>query len=182
MKTPLIYGAAMAIGGALLTLILFFAGFHDSAEKMGSGIAQSLGMVGGLLIAVVCLVLAMRDKRANTSPDLPWGYGSALGTGVLTGLFSALFGAIFTYIYFAFLNPGVTNIMYEVELAKMEARGTPPEQIDAAEGMMRFMFSPGMATLVQTIVGIVVIVILSLIIAIFYKNRPAALQTEPPPL
>jgi hypothetical protein len=182
MKTPLIYGAAMAIAGALLTFVMFFAGFHDSAEKMGSGIAQGLGMVGGLLIAVVCLVLAMRDKRANSSPDSPWGYGSALGTGVLTGLFGALFGAIFTYIYFAFLNPEVTNIMYELEVSKMEARGTPPEQIDAAEGMMRFMFSPGMATLVQAIFGFVVIVVLSLIIAIFYKRRPATLQAEPPPL
>jgi hypothetical protein len=124
----------------------------------------------------------MRDKRANTPPDLPWGYGSALGTGVLTGLFSALFGAIFAYIYFSFLNPEVTNFMYEMEIAKLEARGAPPEQIDAAEGMMRFMFSPAMATLIQGIVGFIATVVLSLIIAIFYKRRAAEIQGVPPAL
>jgi hypothetical protein len=182
MKTPLIYGAAMAIAGALLTFILFFAGFHDSAEKMGSGVAQTLGIVGPLLIAIVCLALAMRDKRANTSTDSPWGYGSALGTGVLTGLFSTLLGAIFAYIYLAFLNPEMPNVMYEMQIAKMEEKGTPPEQIEAAEGMMRTMLSPGVMTLFQSIVGFLWTVILSLIIAIFYKSRPATLQSEPPQL
>jgi hypothetical protein len=182
MKIPLIYGAAMAIAGALLTFILFFAGFHDSAEKMGSGIAQILGMGVPLLIAVACLVLAMRDKRANTPPDSPWGYGSALGTGVMTGLFSALFGAIFAYIYLAFLNPEMANVVHEMQVAKMEQKGLPPEQIEAAERMMRSMLSPGMMTLFQTIAGFLWTVGLSLIIAIFYKRRSATLQSEPPPL
>lgn len=179
MKIPLIYGAAMAIAGALLTFILFFAGFHDSVEKMQSGIGQTIGMVGPAVIALVCLALAMRDKRANTPPDLSWGYGSALGTGVLTGLFGALFGAIFAYIYLAFLNPELSDVMYDMQIAKMEDQGLPPEQIDGAKRIMRTMLSPGMMTLFQTFGGFLWTVGLSLIVAIFYKRRPVSLESEP---
>lgn len=97
----------MAIAGALLTFILFFTGFHGSVEAMQSGVAQTISMVAPLLIAVVCIALAMRDKRQATPPETGWGYGSAFGTGVMTVLFSTLFGAIFAYIYFAVLNPGI---------------------------------------------------------------------------
>jgi hypothetical protein len=180
MKTPLIYGAAMAIAGALLTFVMFFAGFHGSSEKMQSGTAQTLGIVGPIAISIIGLVLAIRDKRANTPPESPWGYGSAVGTGVLTGLFSALFGAVFAYIYMAFLNPELGNIIYETQVAKMEAQGMPQEQIDAAERMMRMMMSPGMMTLFQTIAGFLWAVVLSLILAIFFRQRPASLQ--PPAL
>jgi len=34
MKIPLTYGFIMAIGGALLMLLLYFAGLHDTVEKM----------------------------------------------------------------------------------------------------------------------------------------------------
>jgi hypothetical protein len=100
----------------------------------------------------------------------------------MTGLFSVLFGAIFAYIYYSTLNPEVTNIMYEMEIAKMEAKGAPPEQIDAAKGMMGFMFTPAMATLMQSVVGFLATVVLSLIIAIFYKRRTTELQSVPPTL
>jgi hypothetical protein len=43
MKTPLIYGFSMALATSLVTLLLYFAGFHDSAEKLGS--AQWIGTI-----------------------------------------------------------------------------------------------------------------------------------------
>jgi hypothetical protein len=172
MKIPLTYGAAMAIAGALLTLILFFAGFHDTAEKMQSGFAQTIAIIGPLGIAVACLALAMRDKRANTPADMPWGYGSAFGTGVMTGLFSALFGAVFAYVYFAVLNPDMADVVYQMQVSKMEAKGMPSDRIDAAEQIMRKMLSPIMMTTFQTFFGFLWTVVLSLIIAIFYKRRP----------
>src|SRR5512133_3691522 len=119
MKTPLTYGFLMALGGALLTLVLYFAGFHDAPEKMNA--AQWTGMIASLAISAVCLSLAMREKRALRPPENPWGYGSAFGTGVVTGLFGVLFGSVFAYVYVAFINPGMGDVILQLQMNKMEA-------------------------------------------------------------
>ena len=142
MKTPLTYGVIMAVATALLTLILFFGGFHDSAEQIQSGVGKTIGFVVPLAISITCLALAMREKRANTPIDHLWGYGSAVWTGILTALFATLFSAIFAYLYFGVINPGMTDLLFQAEVAKMEDKGVSPEQIDQAERFMRKMMSP----------------------------------------
>ena len=174
----------MAIAGALLTFALFFGGFHDSVEKMQSSFAQTIAVLGPLLIAVVCLALAMRDKRSTTPADAPWGYGSALGVGVLTALFGALFSAVFAYIYFAFLNPGMADVLYDMQMAKLEEQGSSSQQIEGAEKMMRMMLSPAVMSIFQTISGFLMTTVVALVVAIFFKNRPALQYGSqlPPPL
>ncbi len=183
MKTPLIYGFAMALAGALLTFVMFFAGFHDSAEKMQSGFAQTVNVIVPLAIAITCLALAMREKRAAQPADKDWGYGAALGTGVLTALFGSLIGIVTAYAYFAFINPHMGDVIYQVQVAKMEAKGASADQIERAEPMMRKMMTPVIMTVFQCVIGFIWGVVLALIVAIFFKNRPAAvLGTEPPPV
>src|SRR4051812_44585446 len=115
MKTPLTYGFFSALGGAIVNLLLYFTGFHDSVEKLTS--AQIVGGILGLAIVVTCLSLAMRDKRANAPTDTEWGYGSAFGTGLLTSLFIVLFGAITTYVYMGIINPGFSDVIYAAQVA-----------------------------------------------------------------
>jgi hypothetical protein len=183
MKTPLIYGFAMALVSAVLTFVLFFAGFHSSAEKMQSAFAQTIGFVGPFIIGVTCLVLAMRERRANAPADAPWGYASALGTGVMTGLFASLIGIVFAYVYFAYINPQMSEVIYQVQAAKMEAKGMSADQIERAEPMMRKMMSPLMMTVFQTVVGFIWSVLLSLILAIFVRSRPtASIGSDAPPV
>ena len=173
----------MAIASAVLTFIMFFAGLHDNAERMQSGVAQTLSIAGPLAIVVACLVLAMREKRASTAPDANWSYGSALGTGVLTGLVGALVGGIFAYLYFAFLNPHMGDVIYQVQVAKMEAKGMTADQIERAEPMMRKFMTPAMMTVFQTFFGFVWAVVLSLIVAIFFRKRDVLVAaTDAPPL
>jgi hypothetical protein len=181
MKIPLTYGAAMAFASALLTFTLFFTGYHDSVEKMQSGFAQTVAVVVPLLIAVACLALAMREKRSNTPADQTWGYGSAFGVGVLTALFGALFSAIFAYIYFKFLNPGMAEVMYDMQVAKMEQQGLSSQQLEGAEKVMRMMLSPAAMTLFQTFSGFLITVVIALIVAIFFKRR-TTLAAEAPPV
>jgi hypothetical protein len=180
MKIPLLYGLYSAIGGAIVTLLLYFTGFHDSVEKFTA--AQWIGGVAGFLIMVTCLALAMRDKRALAPADAEWGYGSAFGAGVLTGLFIAVFNAIVTYIYFAFINPNMPDIIFAMQQAKMEAKGLSATQIANAEPLMRKMMSPGITACLQVIGGFIFTVIVSLIVAIFFRQpRPAAAVGEAPP-
>ena len=117
MKTTLIYGVAMAIVGTLIACILFFLGFHDSTEKLGT--AQALGTVLGLVNAIACLFLGIRARRAEVPASEPFGYGRALGTGTLIALWGALFGAIGHMLYMSVINPGFRDIIVQGELAKL---------------------------------------------------------------
>ncbi|MDO8540228.1 MAG: DUF4199 domain-containing protein [Opitutaceae bacterium] len=170
MKTPLTYGFLMALGGALLTLVLFFAGFHDSPEKMKT--AQGIGIVVGLAITITCLSLAMREKRANLPPDADWGYGSAFGVGVLTAIVSAAFGTLFAYLYFGVINPGFSDMILQVQLEKMEGARMSAAQIERAEPMLRKWVSPIALTITQCIMAVIGGAILSLIVAIFHRRPP----------
>ncbi len=177
MKTPFIYGALMAIAGAALTFGLYLAGFHDTAEKFGT--AQVLGTLGGVAISVTGLALAMREKRATSPNASPWSYGSALGCGVLTGLVASLLGCITAYLYFAVINPGFGDFVLQVETAKLEARGLPSAAIAQAEGMIKFMTRPTMMVVMQAVGGFFWSFVLSLVIAVFFRQRAAE---APPPL
>jgi hypothetical protein len=172
MKTPLTYGALMAIATAALTLLLYFAGFHDNAEKFGTG--QLLGTVGGLAIAVVCLALAMREKRASFPAAATWGYGSALGVGMLTGLVASLLGVITAYLYFVIINPGFGDFVVQYEVAKLEAKNIPEAAITQAEGMFKFMTRPAMMLTMQAVGGFVWALVLALLVAIFFRRRERA--------
>ena len=171
----------MAIAGAMLTLLLFFAGFHDSVENMKP--AQWLGGVGGVAIGATCLALAMREKRAQFPADADWGYGSALGSGVLTAVFASLFGLVTGYVYFAILNPGFSDVLYQAQASAMEAKGVPASQIEKIEPLLRKWMSPIALTITQFVMGFVWSVVLSLITAIFFRKRPPTADgTATPPM
>ena len=177
MKTALTYGFGMALAGALLTLLLYFTGFHDSPEKLSSG--QWLGTLGAIAIGITGTTLAMREKRANFPIEDDWGYGNALGAGVLTGLFAGLFSAVFTYVYFAIINPGMSELILQSQIAAMEAKGMPAANIERAEPMMRKWMSPPVITVMQLFFGFLWNVIISLVIAIFLRRRPTAAELPP---
>lgn len=181
MKTSLIYGAIMAVAGAVFTLLMFFAGFHDSPEKMKLG--QWLGMVGGLAIGVVCLALAMRAHREQRRPDQSWGYASAFGIGVLTSLVAALLGSITGFLYFAVINPGFSEVIYQMQVEKMEAAGVSAAQMERIEPMVRKWTAPGILVVSQVLSGFMMGVVLSLIVAIFFRRRTSDVAAPmPPPL
>ncbi len=171
MKTSLTYGFIIALCGALISMGSYFAGWHDTPDKLD--LAHNLGTVLGLIVAIVGIVLGIKEKRSLLPADASWGYGSALGTGILIGLFAAILGSIYSYCYFAFINPHITDVIYQAQVAKMEAKGMSAEQIERAEPMMRKFMGPVFITISSFVIGFVVNTVLSLIIAAFLKNRPA---------
>jgi drug/metabolite transporter (DMT)-like permease len=141
MKTSLTYGFIMTLCGAFISLALFFSDFHADPDKLK--LAQNIGLVTGIIISVGCVLLGMREKRADTPADKPWGYGSALGTGVMIGLFGALFGAVYNYVYFAFIDPNFREVILQAQIAALEARNLSSAQIEKAEPMIRKILHPG---------------------------------------
>lgn len=173
----------MAIVGALLTYGFYFAGFHETAEK--TQLSQWISMGVGLVVSIACYALAMRDRRDEFPVDKNWGYGSAVAAGVMTSLWAALLGGIAGYVYLAIINPQFSELAYQMQVAKMEKANIPSAQIEASAGMMRKFFAPGVMTGMQVFWGFISGVIISLIIAIFFRNRnlpDAPAETTPPTL
>jgi hypothetical protein len=177
VKLSLIYGAAMAMAGAVLTLLLYLTGLHDSVERLS--LAQWIGTAGGVAIGVTCLALTMREKRAHHPADSDWSYGSALGGGTLTGLWGSLLGMATAYAYFGLINPGFSDVVYQAQVAGMEAKGVSAAQIEKMEPMLRKWMSPLVMTLIQGVMGFIWSFLLALIVAIFFRRRPEV--SVPPP-
>lgn len=172
MKTWLTYGFIMTLCGAFIGLGLHFSGFHADVDKLK--IAQNISIVTGIIIGVSCILLGMREKRAGTPADKPWGYGPALATGVMIGLFGALFGAVYNYVYFAYIDPNFHEVVLQAQIAAMEAKNIPSSQIEQAEPFIRKWLNPVVMTVTGAIMVFIWNLIISLIVAAFVKNRPAA--------
>lgn len=177
MKTYLTYGFAMALAGALLVLALFFLGFHSAPEKIGT--AQLIGTVGNIAIAVACIVLGTKARRDEVPATEPFGYGRALGAGVMISVFAGLFGILTTWLYFQVINPEMNELIVQSEIAKLEAKGMGSAEIETAESVMRKMMNPVLQSIFALIGTVFFGFIVSLITSAFLK-RPAT--TEPPAL
>ena len=171
MKTYLTYGFVMALAGALLTLVLFFLGYHSDPSKVQA--AQWISVPALVVITVACLVLGIKARRTDVPATEEFGYGRALGAGVMIVLFAAIFGTIFNAIYFSFVNPDFVDVMVQAQADKLEAKGVGPTQIEQMEKGMRFMMKPPLLAVFGFLQAMVWGTIIALLTAIFLR-RPAA--------
>lgn len=173
MKTCALYGFAIALADSLLILALFFLGFHSEPEKLQA--AKMIGGLGALAIGITFTVLGVKARRSEVPETEAFGYGSALGAGVLISLVASVLMAVFNYVYSAFINPGLSDILIQDQLDRMQAKGISGSQAEKAERILRFIMSPGVYAAYMLVVGFIFAVVLSLIIAAFLKRpEPAA--------
>jgi hypothetical protein len=170
MKTYLTYGVSMALASALLTLVLYFLGFHSDAAKLGT--AQWISNLGFLAIAVTCLIMGTKARRAEVPLTEEFGYGSALFVGFMISLFAALCAIVTNYLYFNVINPGFSELIVQAQLDKMEAKGLSGAQIEQMEKMTRMFMSPVFSSCVVFLVVLFWGTLISLVTAAFLK-RPA---------
>ncbi len=175
MKTYLTYGSAMAGAGFVLTLVLYILGFHSDPSKLST--SQWIQGCVGLAISIVCIVLGTKAHRAAVPAEDDFGYGSALGTGVMITLFAALIGIVTNLLYTQVINPGMTDIAIQAQIAKWEAMNMPAARMEQAESMMRKMMSPPIQAAFAFLGGMVFGTLISLVTAAFLK-RPAADQLQ----
>jgi len=168
MKTYLKYGGAMAGGGFLITLVLFMVGLHSDPAKLTS--AQWIQGCLGLAVGIGCVVLGTKELRAATPVTEEFGYGKALGAGVMITLFSALIGLVTNALYMQVINPGMTDIIMQGTIAKWEAAGISSSQIEKMESAMRTMMSPPIMAVSSFLSGMFFGTIISLITAAFLKR------------
>jgi hypothetical protein len=170
MKTCTLYGFIAALGGAFLTLVLYFLGYHSSVEKLHAG--KLPAAVLGIGIAVACMALGTKARREEVPVTEPFGYGRALGAAFLVGLISSVLSAIFSYCYYAFINPAFSDIIFQDSAAKLEASGISGDKLDKIEAMNRTFMTPAWETIFGFGASVVFALLIALILAAFLK-RPA---------
>lgn len=170
MKTYLTYGLAMALAGAVLTLALYFLGYHSDPAKIG--VAQGIGSIGGLAIGITCIVLGTKARRAELPANELFGYGRALGAGVMIVLFASLFGIVTNLLYITVINPSMTDITVQAQLDKLEAKGLSGARLEQVEKMTRMMTKAPVQAAFGFLGGMFFGTIVSLVTAAFLK-RPA---------
>ena len=169
MKPYLTYGSFIAIGNAVITLVLYLAGFHSDPDKLQTG--NYVVTATGLALGISFLVIGIRTKRAAVPATQEFSYGSALGAGVMIALFASLFGSVFQFIYLSFINPGFAEVMIQAQTAKMQSTGLSADQIDKATQFMRVMTRPAIQAVMGFFGGIIFSMIISLIAAAFLKRK-----------
>ena len=174
MKTYLIHGLAWAIAGCVLNVVLYLLGFHSDPARLVP--AQIIGGLTGLVIAITCIALGTKARRSEIPPTEEFGYGRALGAGVMVALFGALFGSMTHYAYAKFINPEFVDVIVQAQVQKLEERNLSAAQIEGAEKMIRSMSGPGVQALFGFIGGVLFGTIISLVTAAILK-RPAAPET-----
>lgn len=170
MKTALLYGFLLALGTALLTLALYFFDFHSDVEKLS--LAQTIGSIGGIGLCSACLYFGMSESRANAAAARnDWFFGSAFGQGLAISLCGAVLAAGFNYFYFTSINPDFGSVIQRAQLAAMEAKGMPAEQIERAAQFTQRFFSPAALTIFGGVFGFLVNAVIALHFALAMPGR-----------
>lgn len=170
MKTYLIFGLAYALAGAALTFALYLLGFHSDPAKVGA--SQAISTIALLAISAVCIVAGTKARRADVPMDEEFGYGRALGAGVMIVLFAALFSIVTNFVYMRLVNPDLVDVLVASQIEKWEAAGMNSQQIETAEAMMRKMMHPAIQGVSAFLFTLVIGAVVSLVTAAFLK-RPA---------
>lgn len=180
MKPPVVYGIALALGAAFLNLALYFLGLHSDAARLTQ--SQWISSIGMLVIAIACTVLGIKGQRAETPPEKDFGYGRALGAGVIVSLVAGLIGVATNWFYLEIINPGFRDLIVQAQLDKMAAQGMSGDQLEKVEKGVRFFMQPVVVGLVNLFTTLFWGTVISLIAAAALKRKSTAAPiVEPPP-
>ncbi len=159
--TALRYGVIGGLISIVLGLVSYLAGMQGTIPTIISIIS--------IIVNIAIIVYAIRAHRDN---DLGGyiSYGRCLGVGVLTALIMGVISAVWVYVLYNFIDPGLPEMMTQMQIEQLEEQGMSDDQIEASLDMMSRFTSPnaiaGMALIGGPIWGLIV----SLIAGAFLKK------------
>jgi hypothetical protein len=132
--------------------------------------------VTGLAVGITFIVLGIKARRGEVPPTEEFTYGNAMGAGFLTQVFGSLFGIPLLYLYATVINPHLSDLMVQMQMDKLQAKGLSGDQMDRAEHMMRLFSGPVAISVSGFFSSLILGTIIALIAAAFLKRDAA----EPP--
>jgi hypothetical protein len=159
-STGVRYGLIGAVVGIVYFLII---------TTLGMDMTQGAWRWLSYVISLVLLVLAHKYYKDNNGGYM--AYGQGIGISFWYGLVSAGIGSVFTYFYVKFIDTGFIDMMKEKQLEQFEARGMSDEQIEQAMNFSAMFMTPEAILIFGIVFGIIGIIILGLIVAIFTQKK-----------
>ena len=161
--------AAMTFGLYLgLALVLNSVIFYVAAAPF-----SEVSRYVSYIIIIAGLSLGMWSFGKSTGSE-GFPYGKVLGLGVLQSLFASILIAFFTFVLYQFIDPGLIDKLMAFTEEKLLSRGAMNEdQVEAALSMSKKMMTPGIMAFSQVFSLTLMGTIFSLILAIFFKKKPA---------
>ncbi len=135
------------------------------------------GLIGLLayVILIAALHLGMRDYKKANEGYMTFGQG--LGIGLIISTISGLLLGAVQSVYFYFKPEFIVRMKEEI-LKAYDEQGIPQEQIEAMQGMINYMLSPG-GIFILTVIGYFIMgLLLSLVTAAVHKKTPPLFEDD----
>jgi tetrahydromethanopterin S-methyltransferase subunit F len=178
MKIPLLYGLAITLAGAVLTLVLHLTGV--TTEPGNFLLVALLGLPVVLAIVATGIVLGTRAAR-RPFEKAGFSYGQAFTTGFKITLFSAVGGVLFSALYYGVIFPDFAEVQIESTRSLLEKIGAREADIERAVEDIRTKSTFARQLVSAFISNMVMGTIVSLITAAFMKRAPADEFAATPP-
>ena len=159
MKNFLKWGIFIAAANIVLSLIGYFSGLSTTPD------AQYLNIVS-MLASLTLLFLGVRERKMQSPSDFTFGRGWVEGT--LISLIAAVIVAVWMFIFLDMIAPDLADYIHSEALKNFMKNPPPPENMEAARGMLDFFTSPqGLAIstiFMYTLGGMIISLIVSPIV------------------
>jgi len=161
------YKTAMNFGALLgLVLILYSVLLYVLDQTTN----QSLSWISYIFIAAG-IVLGTKNYRDKVLDGFIT-YNQALWMGTLIVFFASFLSAFYTYIFTAYIDPGmITKILEETEMKMLEEQKMGEEEVEVAMKYTRMFITPGMMTITVVLATTIMGFIISLITSAFLKKE-----------
>ncbi|MCU4154520.1 DUF4199 domain-containing protein [Carboxylicivirga sp. A043] len=160
-KSALTYGLYLGLALIVYSLIIYLIGLTGNQGASWLSYVIIIGM----------LAYAMMNYRDKVNGGF-LKYGQGVGLGTLTAIYGGVLSSVFTFILMKYIDPALIDQIVNKALEDAMAKGTPEEQLEMVEKMVRMFTSP-MAILLMGILGSGIMgAIISLILAAIFKKEP----------
>lgn len=163
-QTALKWGAITGVISIILNTVNYVMNFDatDSATKY-------IAMIGGIIITIVMITLAMKDFKTQNSGFM--SYGQGLGIGSMLGGVGGVIAGIYSFIYLKFIDPSHMETVKNFQMAKMEEQGLSSDQIEQAMKYTEMFTSPSAIVAFSIIFSVIFYFLFSLVIAAIQKKE-----------
>lgn len=159
---------AIAIKWGLVTGLIFvaYALFTFITESFGNFF---ISLFISTAIAIVGIVLAMRDYKKQNFGYM--SYGQGLGLGIMVMIVASLISGVFSFFYTTYIDPTIPEKMVDAVIEQLSAFGIEEEAMEEARDKELADNTPLKQLTGALMNGIFSGLFLSLIISAIMKNK-----------
>lgn len=172
MKISVAYGFAAALGMAMITMFVYYLGYHSDVTKIGAG--EFIGSLGCVPIMIACIAAGIAAERGRLPPNSNFTYGEGVKTGALISLFTGLFGAVSFYVYTHIINPQYNDLVMQARLLSAKQGGATDAQLAQAKETYEAAMNPLLQAGMGIAMGMVLGMAITLIVALFFRRKVQA--------